>query len=283
MLPLVNGGISLEYGDMASATAVSFTPTTVDIERYRRLRTVSQHLNQKVIKTLPEDAMLETGRRLGILQGRTFLLDSEDELSVVMDCCLHDLMQDGKNAMEWYLENHSSLASPDERELLEAFRLAQYRIVFPLSRVEGAGLYFKDLFTQEELFVMDIAMSQNSLNLAYATRTIPLGAFWMTGGAGLPAGSDAIRKAGARLHEQGLLHECSFTDPHRAAITIVRTLLQQGAAGHIKYADVLPPQESGHSQRPHPPRQSVPASMPSRNSACPCGSGRRYKRCCGRR
>lgn len=268
---------------MASATAISFTPTTADIERYRRLRTVSKYLNDKVIKTLPKDAVLETGRRLGILQGRALALGSHDEMNVVMDCCLHDLMQDGKNAMEWYLENHSSLASPDERELLEAFRLAQYRIVFPLSRVEGAGVYFKDLFTQDELFVMDIGMSQNSLNIAYATRTIPLGAFWMTGGAGLPAGSDAIRKAGARLHEQGLLHEGSFTDPHRAAITIVRTLLQQGAAEHVKYADLPPPHEPGHSQRTHMPRQSAPANMPGRNSACPCGSGRRYKRCCGGR
>lgn len=265
-----------------ASTSVSFAPTTTDIERYRRLRTVCKSLNHKVIETLPRDAILETGRQLGIVRGRTIMLDSEDVSSVVMDCCLHDLIQDGKNAMERYLETHSSLASPDERELLEAFRQAKYRIMFPLSRVEGAGVYCKDLFTQEELFVMDIAMSRNPVNLAYATRTIPLGEFWMTGGAGLPAAGDAIRKAGARLHQKGLLDEGGFTDPHRAALTIVRTLLEQGAGEHIKYADVPLPDEPGHSRKPHTPRRSALAGIPSRNSACPCGSGKRYKRCCGR-
>lgn len=265
---------------MASATAVSFTPTTADVERYRRLRIVSKHLHRNVIETLPQDAILRTGRRLGIARGRALTLDS-DAISVVMDTCLHDVIRNGKNAFETYQENYSSLVSPDERELLEAYRLARYRIVFPLSRVEGAGVYLKDLFTQEELFVMDIAMSRNSVNLAYATRTIPLGTFWMTGGAGLPASTEAIRKAGARLHNKGLLHEGQFTNQHGAAFTIVRTLLEHGAAENIRYYDVPSSSAPEHSRRPLTHTQEAPASAQSRNSACPCGSGKRFKRCCG--
>lgn len=240
----------------------------------------SRTLHQEIIETLPKNAVLEIGKRLGIVRGRTVMLDSEDMLSVIMDCCLYDLMEDGKNAISRYLESHFGQASPDERELLQASCLAQYRIVFPLSRVEGAGVYFKDLFTNEELFVMDIGMSQNALNIAYGTRTIPLGPFWMTGGAGLPAGSDAIRKAGARLHEKGLLGDGGFTDQHRAALTIVRTLLERGAAEHVRYEDVQP-QELAEGLREHTQRQCMPAGIPGRNSACPCGSGKRYKRCCG--
>lgn len=46
---------------------------------------------------------------------------------------------------------------------------------------------------------------------------------------------------------------------------------------------------SGRTQRapdPMPPRRPDPASrstQPGRNSPCPCGSGKRYKRCCGKK
>jgi hypothetical protein len=265
---------------MTSSPVLSFTPSGTDIERYRRLRRLAADLNSKIVQTIPKQAMDDVGKAIGILQRGTLVFHAEDETSVLMDCCLYDWIEREKNLVEKYAESHPLLAGTEERELLEAFRLAKYRILVPLSRVEGAGVYFTDLFTREELFVMDLGMSQNALNIAYATRTIPLGSFWMTGGAGLPIAADGIRKAGARLHEQDLLHDGNFTDPHRAALTIVRTLLEKGASEHVKYQD-LPPQGFG-STRPPAQRQNLPVNTPSRNSACPCGSGKRYKRCCGR-
>jgi hypothetical protein len=265
-----------------ASSAVSFTPSRTDVERYRHLRRLAAELNQKIVETVPRQAMHEIGRAIGILQRGRLVFETEDQTSVLMDCCLYDWIEGGKNLVERYADNHPALAGPDERELLEAFRFAKYRILFPLSRLEGAGVYFMDLFSSEELFVMDIGMSQNSLNIAYATRTIPLGSFWMTGGAGLPTASEGIRKAGARLHERGLLRDGNFTDPHWAALTIVRTLLEEGASEHVKYQDV-PSHGSGQNWRPHSQRQNTLASTPSRNSACICGSGKRYKRCCGRR
>ena len=56
-----------------------------------------------------------------------------------------------------------------------------------LSAVPGAGFHCQDVLNGGELFLMDLAMSQNvpKGNAALATRTIPLGEYWMTGGAGL--------------------------------------------------------------------------------------------------
>src|SRR5207245_6795016 len=84
--------------------------------------------------------------------------------------------------------NHPPAPGTEEHELLQAYLQAKYRIVVPQSRVQGAGAYFVDLLSAEELFIMDIGLSQTPLDVAYATRTIPLGQFWMTGGAGLPTG-----------------------------------------------------------------------------------------------
>jgi len=133
---------------------------------------------------------------------------------------------------------------------------------------------------------MDVGLSQNPLDVAYATRTIPLGQFWMTGGAGLPTGSEAIKVAIDRLTKQRLVEEGRFTDPHKVALVFVRTLLESGASKRAAYEGV----ENQRRQEFHSefggadlPQQKLSAYTPARNSPCPCGSGKRYKRCCGAR
>ena len=263
-----------------ASSVMSFSPSIADKERYTRLRKVSQTLNHKMMDTLPKDAIHTIGKRLGIMRKHTLILDSEDELSVLMDCCLYDLIKGGKNAVQWYAEWHPPAVNTDEYEILQGCLAASYRLVMPKSRVEGAGIQVVDLLTGEELFIMDFGMSQSPLNVAYGTRTIPLGEFWMTGGAGLPAGRLALEEAVQSLIGAGLLRDSGFTDPHRAALTIVKTLLKHGAAEHVLYQDPVD-QTSPGIRRAAPHRQPRPASEPSRNSPCICGSGKRYKRCCG--
>lgn len=263
---------------MASAT-LSFSPSTTDKERYARLRKVSQTLNHKIIDTLPKDAIHVIGKQLGIMQGRTIVMDSEDVLSVLMDCCLYDFINDGKNTIQWYAEQHAPAPDSDEYEILQGSLAACYRLVMPKSRVEGAGIQVVDIVTGEELFIMDFGMSQSPLNIVYGTRTIPFGQFWMTGGAGLPAGRDTVEEAVRRLNEKGLLRDTGFTDPHRATLTIVRTLLEHGASEHVQYQD-LPGAKVSNARMPGGHRRTLPL-VPGRNSPCICGSGKRYKRCCG--
>src|SRR5260370_22932684 len=82
---------------------------------------------------------------------------------------------------------------------------------------------------------MDIGLSQIAKQVVYATRTIPLGQFWMTGGAGLPTGSEAIKNAIDRLTKQRLVEEGRLTDPHKVALVFVRTLLDSRASQHVSY------------------------------------------------
>jgi SEC-C motif len=262
----------------------TFTPSPADVERYKRLRGLARDLNSRIIKTIPREAIQQVAEAIGRLHGGVLVLGSEDESSVLMDCCLFDWIRDGKNLIEKYAENHPPAPGTAEHELLEAYRQAKYRIVVPQSRVQGAGAYFVDLLSGEELFIMDVGLSQNPLDVAYATRTIPLGQFWMTGGAGLPTGSEAIKIAIDRLTKQQLVEEGRFTEPHKVALVFVRTLLESGASKRVAYEAV----ENQRRQKFHSqfggadvPQQKMSAYTPSRNSPCPCGSGKRYKRCCG--
>lgn len=263
-----------------SDSAISYIPSTADIERYRHLRRLAAQLNDRIVKTIPREAMHEVGQAIGIFHQGTLIFETEDETSVLMDCCLYDWLRDGKNLVEQYAENHHSLPGTEEHELLQAFLRAKYRIVVPQERVPGAGVHVVDLFSAEQLFIMDFGLSQTPFDVAYATRTIPLGPFWMTGGAGLPTGSDGMKEILASLREEGLLQDGKFTDRQRAALTIIRVLLAEGAAQHVEYQDPLP-LEVGNARRGATHRSNRPINIPGRNSPCPCGSGKRYKRCCG--
>lgn len=82
---------------------------------------------------------------------------------------------------------------------------------------------------------MDLAMSQSvpGVNAALATRTIPLGEYWMTGGAGLPVRSkqsipDAFRRIGKE-------HPPTLEGPGGVALPIARACLADGAADFIIY------------------------------------------------
>ena len=262
----------------------TFIPSPADVERYKRLRGLARDLNHRIVQTIPREAIPQVAEAIGRLHGGVLVLDSEDESSVLMDCCLFDWIREGKNLIEKYAENYPPAPGTEEHELLEAYLQAKYRIVVPQSRVPGAGAYFVDLLSGEELFIMDVGLSQNPLDVAYATRTIPLGQFWMTGGAGLPTGSEAIKVAIDRLTKQRLVEEGRFTDPHKMALVFVRTLLESGASKRVAYEGV----ENQRRQEFHSefggadvPQQKMSAYAPSRNSPCSCGSGKRYKRCCG--
>jgi hypothetical protein len=249
----------------------SFIPSLSDVERYQRLRRLTRDLNHRILNTIPRIALQEVGEAIGILHRGVLMFNSEDETSIHMDCCLYDWMQNGKNLVEKYAENHPPAPGTEEDELLHAYLQAQYRIVAPQSAVQGAGAYTVDLLSAEELFIMDIGLSHNPLDVAYATRTIPLGQFWITSGAALPTGRTAIGSAIERLKKKRFLVDGKFTDSHKAALILVRTLLEHGASRHIAY-------ESADGA--DAPEQRVSAYTPSRNSPCPCGSGKRYKRCC---
>jgi hypothetical protein len=218
----------------------SFSPTRQDVERYRSLRALSLAMNHRIIKTIPRQAYDEIGDALGIRRNGVLMFDSEDMTSVMMDCCLYDWFEDGKNLVQQYAETHPAKPGTDERCLLQACLQAKYRILVARSAVPGAGLHCQDVLNGGELFLMDLAMSQSvpDDNAALATRTIPLGEYWMTGGAGLPISSkksilDALRRMESEQYKP-------FEGPGGMALPIARACLAAGAADYITYASPEP-------------------------------------------
>ena len=213
-----------------------FSPARKDVERYRRLRALSIDLNHRITKTIPRQAYDDVGGAIGILRNGILEFDSTDMTSVLMDCCLYDWFENGKNVVQRYSETHPSKPGTDERYLLDAYLQAKYRVLVVQSTVPGVGLHCQDVLNGGELFLMDLGLSQSAKgpNAALATRTIPLGEYWMTGGAGLPINSKKAALDALSRIESG--NQKSLEGPGSVTLLIVRACLAAGAANYVTYA-----------------------------------------------
>jgi SEC-C motif domain protein len=115
-----------------------------------------------------------------------------------------------------------------------------------------------------------------------AGRVIPWDGFLMTGGAMLPVAGHAARRV-AEVMVREIPRDTDFTRLTRAqeadlTAMIIRACLEGGASEHIMYET---PGEARGTGRRSP---ALPTRLrANRNDPCPCGSGRKYKSCCGKR
>ena len=99
----------------------------------------------------------------------------------------------------------------------------------------------------------------------------------MTGGAALPVGPTAMEQ----ISQLELLLEnqdVAMMAPQRRAdfnATIISLCLSDQEAPDIRYQGI----GEGEMEETG---ELLPSRRPGRNDPCPCGSGKKYKKCCGR-
>jgi SEC-C motif len=251
------------------------------LTRYRRMREVRLQLNNVLVGTIPKRALQECGRRLGYLRKNTLVFDSEDDMAVLMDYCLYDPGRDGRTLVTAFLEKSPPPAGSAELVALQQMTHAYYSI-FQITDVErGVGVSVQDLLREETGFIVDIGFGNTARrHLMLASRIIPMEGFLMTGGAGLPVDLLAARRITNELKrmkqtpETFDFHQITPRQEADLAALIIRTCRSSRASSHIAYA------EPGSSTRPV---SGVSATVRTgRNEPCPCGSGKKFKMCCGR-
>ena len=95
-----------------------------NVKEYQRYRNAGRELNQKMIETYIDNSVLEKASRLLKLgKNRQLILDTKDDLSVLMDFALYEIRQNGKNIIERYADEKGG-KNFVERELLSAMAKA---------------------------------------------------------------------------------------------------------------------------------------------------------------
>lgn len=248
------------------------------LANYQRLRAVQKDLHKTLMNLLPRNAIKECGTTLGIYKNGTLMFGSKSEMFVLMDYCIYDYRWDGQNVIERYVAETSIELDSNERILLDAMLEARYSLFMVDEVVKGVGVQTRDLFRGDSGFIMDVALSEIAAKgFILASRIISPGdgKFSMTTGAGLPTDGPIMARIKREVPERfgktvGDIVRISSERPAEFSAWIIRTFLEGNASSGITY---------GNHAEQEPANDKLRIG---RNEPCPCGSGKKYKKCCGK-
>lgn len=155
------------------------------IERYRTYRKIGTALNHKIMDAcLDRDALMKSGKLLGIAWGNTFIFSSEDETSVLMDFALNEYRISEKKAVQIYRDRIGG-TNEIEKDILDSL-LSSYTSLFRITSISRADhiLHLRDLLNEKDgIELVDISFSKTaSPHFLVFTRLVPFGELFMTSG-----------------------------------------------------------------------------------------------------
>jgi hypothetical protein len=244
--------------------------------RYVEIRKVSVRLNDALVRSLSKQTLLQAAEQLGMLSGGKIYFRDMEQSNVLMDFAIHDCREDGRNAVERYLANHSPAPDSEVGGILAAMMRGYYSIFQVESVTPGVGIRVNDLVLREPRFLADRGFSETAKNgSVLATRVFDFSDFVITGGAALPVDLGVMKQIVRvlELPENQNVGAMAREGRARFSATIIRLALGAGNTARIQYQHV-------HESRQPNPRSAFPPRLPGRNEPCPCGSGKKYKKCC---
>src|SRR4051794_36363865 len=182
------------------------------LTRYRQLRQISKEHHRSVLDIIAPDVVLDWARRLGLIRGRTVILESELEMTLAEDLA-HLPAQTGPEAM--------------------------HHACFSLWRVERrheiAGLVLRDLLRGGEIRLVDEAMEKNTpLGVDMAARLLRLEGFAMTARIIVPLTPDLTEQVFDRAPALKCSHGDGLARDPRFAIGIYRAVVATGAMDSVR-------------------------------------------------
>jgi hypothetical protein len=153
----------------------------IRIRKYQQYRGITQKLSEKVIEKFTDNQSLKVvGKLLGITEGTTVVLDSEEELNFVMDFSIFEYQVEGKNFVQRYQEDETAKKTEIEMEILTAQSLS-YTSFFKITETDpvNATITLSDLLNNnQELKIININLSRTAYpGLLIFTRIEPFADF----------------------------------------------------------------------------------------------------------
>jgi hypothetical protein len=257
---------------------------------YDRLGPLAHRYQATILRKLGPGLLVAAAERLGLYRARTFILDSESEMAVVSDLALYDVRINGLNAVQIYQQRYPPVAGSVDEMILGAMAQARSGI-FELTRiVPGVGVECTDVARGGSVFVANRGLSHSGdIGCAMASRLLFFPALTMSTGADLFMSYDAGREVLAALRKlaaESDIDRQRVDDPamwSRFWTVVIRACLRAGAAREVVYFPSRTFTEQGAEQVVRRYESSLVEGEPppSRNRPCPCGSGMKYKHCCG--
>ena len=208
------------------------------VARYRRLRAISKRQQTAAMDRVAPDTMLDFGRRLGIVQGRTFICDSPSEMDLLFDLCVYAGKPGRSRAIDRYARSVEGTLHGDEAMMLRAAQSASFRVWHVEQRHELAGLWVIDLITGDRLWLIDEGLTATSpIGEAYAGRLKTVDDFVMTCGAMVPLSMTVMAAAIGNLLNVPAHRRMGVLDDPRIAIQFYRAAINTGTMETMEFRD----------------------------------------------
>jgi hypothetical protein len=248
------------------------------LQDYRALRIASVELSTKLVKSLSREDLDTGGKALEMLKDGKLFLENEDEISVLMDYVIHNVFHDGLNAVDRMLRDHSPPEGSLELRLLKSMQTSRCTLLDVEVAVPGFGVIVREGPGKNPIILVDAGLSSTaSPGVALIARIhSPAEGWWMTTGAALPLNARAMDRIIADF--EAYKQRFGGEPPEQERTTIlIRACVASGASRQIEYRSFSHRRDRGAAAQPVMAGPKV-----GRNDPCPCGSGKKHKKCCGR-
>jgi hypothetical protein len=209
------------------------------LKRYRAFRALRNDHNHACMGLLCRKAMLDTGRAIGLVRDGRFALESEDELTMVYDLCIHAARAGRSRAIDRYAHAASFAPSSPEALTLAAMQRARFSIWQAIDYYPDGGLVLGDVLRGGEIWFMDEAMTLTCpLGLRFAARLFLPEDFAMSTGVLVPFDENLAAEV-----EQGMTPAVHALEPsvaagdYRFAQAVYRAAVATNAMARVGFTD----------------------------------------------
>jgi hypothetical protein len=212
-------------------------------EQYRRIREAGRRLSKTLAEHIDKEGLRFSAQLLGILHGGIFVLNDEEEMSVLFDHAIHNYRPDGLNAVERLAKQSPPEDDSDEAAWLAGALRPYYSMFLIVDRLRGFGIQARDVISGEAVLIADISFSRSAtLGLTLAARLFPMEGFHITSGTALPIVNERVfLEIGTYLGRTcPKVKDVRSLPPERALYLesfIIRTCLAAGAMERVRYED----------------------------------------------
>jgi hypothetical protein len=206
------------------------------LTRYRRLRQISKQHHQAVLDIIAPDVVLAWAKRLGLTQGRTVILESEHEMTLVEDLATYLPRPGRSHPLDRYARTARFAPDSDEAIVLEAMRHARFSLWRVERRHDTAGLILRDMLRGGEIWLVDETMEKSApRGVEMAARLLRLEGFEMTARIIVPVTADLMEEVFARAPTLRRVQGDTLAQDPRFAIGIYRAAVVTGAMDSVRF------------------------------------------------
>lgn len=172
-------------------------------KRYDEIRKILREISPKFMSGMSRDVVHRSASRLGISEGNSILLNTENESDAFFDYCFYQYRHNGINPAQKSFQAFASHYTDDKLSAFEAAANGYFAYLQVLEPTGDAGVIVFDLARNTEHLMLDYGLNKVAKrpeHYTLVTHVIKLPEFVMTTGASIPVNID--KRPGRKVQDR---------------------------------------------------------------------------------